>query len=117
MTTTKELESRPAYEPGYSDVWDIDYTVDKKDNFSEAADKVDAFIKQQKLISLGALSREFPEYVRMLDTILVSLRREGRVNWCDFKPMPTMISTGTKLLDTCDYDWKNRRLKRKWVIE
>jgi hypothetical protein len=74
--------------------------------FLNAAVEVAEYVKRQKIITLAGIARKFPEHVRYLDTIMVSLKAAGEVYWDESKPLPTLVYYGDKRPSDLRLDWR-----------
>ncbi len=52
---------------------------------------VGEWLRQRKQATYAAIARQFKEWASELDAILQTLKVAGVVDWCDWKPAPTLI--------------------------
>lgn len=55
------------------------------------ADEVYAFIKECGTTTVGAISRKFPQHVRILYGVLDELYRRKRIDWNKNAPSPSKV--------------------------
>ena len=78
------------------DKWTIDDTNDYKaeSKYQAAMRDIRRHVEAVEIITYGKLSARFPEHKRFLDSVLKDLKDDRKLNYCEFKPAPLVITAG-----------------------
>lgn len=96
----------------YADADIYDDTLDEFDesSYTIGSDEVREYVEEQGAVSIGALSRKFPDYRRYLMSILKQLRVAGHIFYDDYKPAPTLVFAGNTNRPTqYSHTWRSMR--------